>query len=107
MQLPISTEWFRRFPRPVILFAGITLAFLAALAWLSWRVIAQDRAVQRQQWLDRCEAAAGNAASQLARQLTELQHKLADATAGRSTPVPAQGITLFGNWEIGDAPHFW
>ena len=94
MRSLISTKWFRGFPRPVTLFAGITLVFLAALAWLSWRVIAQDRAVERQRWLERCEVAAENASAQLTRQLAELQSALANATAGRAVQIPAQGIAL-------------
>src|SRR5262245_60706438 len=87
-------EWLRRIPRPVFLFVGITFIFLSSLAWLSWRVIAQDRAVERQRWLELCEAAARNAASQLTRQLADLQHMLADAAEGRPTQVPVDGIAI-------------
>lgn len=87
-------DWLRRIPRLVILFAGITLVFLAALAWLSWRVIAQDRAVEQQRRLERCELAAGNAAAQLTRQMADLQRMLSDTGAGRPMQIPAHGIAL-------------
>ncbi len=88
------SKWFQRIPRPAILFAGITLVFLAALALLSWRVIGQDRAVERQRWLERCEVAAGNAAEQLTRQLSELRQLLDDTAAVRAAQVSTPGTTL-------------
>lgn len=87
-------DWLRRIPRPVILFAGITLVFLAAFAWLSWRVISQDYAVEQQRRLDRCELTAGNVAEQLTRQMADLQRMLADIGGGRSVQIPTQGIAL-------------
>lgn len=88
------SKWFQRIPRPAVLFTGIALVFLATLAWLSWRVIAQDRAVERQRWLERCEVAAGNAAAQLTRQMSDLQRLLDDAAAGLPAQISTPGTTL-------------
>ena len=87
-------NWLRRSPRPLVLFAGVTLVSVAGLAWLSWRVIAQDQAVERQRWLDRCELAAGNTVAMLTRQLADFQRLLDMAVDGHNPGLPAQGVAV-------------
>lgn len=77
-------------PHPLALFAAVTLVSVAGLAWLSWRVLAQDQALERQRLLDKCELSAGGAVAILTRQLAELQ-KLLDTA---SPPIPKPHIAI-------------
>lgn len=79
---------------PLALFGGVILVSIVGLAWLSRRVVAQDRVVERQQWLDRSEAAAGDAVTRLSRQLTELQNLLDRAAAGQAVAVPPDAAAV-------------
>jgi signal transduction histidine kinase len=90
----LSGNRLRGSPRPLVLFAGVTLVSVAGLAWLSWRVVAQDQAVERQRWLDRCELAADSAVAQLHRRLADLQHLLEEIADGRNPGLPAEGVAV-------------
>lgn len=69
-------EWIRAPRRLITLFLIVTLAPILGLAWLSWRMVQQDRAVEQQRVQERCENAADFAVSALQRLMAELEEQL-------------------------------
>src|SRR5881296_1512268 len=75
-----------RSPRILIaLIAGITIVPLATLAWLGWRLLEQDRSLERQQIQQRVERAADLAVDALRRALAASEQRVATG-AGHSEP---------------------
>ncbi len=70
------------------MFLAITLFLAAALGWLSWRLLQQDRALASQQAQERREIAADLAATALEKNLSALEEQLMGLVAGgpRRTP---------------------
>jgi signal transduction histidine kinase len=61
-------------PRRVqALFLSVTLLFAAAVGWLGWRLLEQDRALARQRRMEQLDAAAERAAGALFRRLAEFE----------------------------------
>jgi signal transduction histidine kinase len=74
-------KWFQP-PRHLLgLFLGITLVLAVALAWLSNRLIEQDRQLERQQIQQRLNHAADLIGARLLRELSDGQERLADLLA--------------------------
>lgn len=70
-----------------VLLSGIPLI---ALAWLGWRVLEQDRALDAQRSRDRLETAAGTITRELERELTAWDAVVQHAADGRSPEPPAR-----------------
>lgn len=71
--------------RPLLsLFLATTVLPLACLAWLAWRVVAEDRQSQQARAIEQREQAADLAASALQRVLAEANEQLANSTAAAS-----------------------
>jgi signal transduction histidine kinase len=68
------------------LFLAVTLLFAAAVGWLGWRLLEQDRALARQRRLEQLEAAADRVAGALYRRLAELEETLDHPGAGSLPP---------------------
>jgi signal transduction histidine kinase len=65
------------------IFLAMTLLVAAALGWLGWRLLGQDRALARQRRLEQVEAAADRVAGALYRRLAEFEEA---AAAGNLPP---------------------
>lgn len=63
-------------PRLLMLWAVVMGLPVCGVAWLSWRVLEQDRLVERQRQQERCEAAADAAAAELGRRFRTLEQNL-------------------------------
>jgi signal transduction histidine kinase len=73
-------DWFRP-PRSVLTFYLVgTLAAAGALGWLGWRLLDQERALERTRAQERLEVAADRVAAMLQRRLDDLERQVA-ATA--------------------------
>jgi hypothetical protein len=58
------------------MFAGVTLLPAAALLWLGWNLLVQDRGLERQQVHDELERSADRVAVGLQRELDALEARL-------------------------------
>jgi hypothetical protein len=68
----------RRWPRGLIaLIAGVTVVPLALLLWLGWRVVEQDRVLERQQAQERLERASDLVAAAIQRAVGSSEQRLA------------------------------
>ena len=83
-------EWFRP-PRHLLTFylAG-TLAAAAALAWLGWRLLDQERALEAQRTQERLEITADRVVALFQRSLSELERQLSSA----SGTLPEETVVL-------------
>ncbi|MBK5290236.1 MAG: hypothetical protein JJE04_00895 [Acidobacteriia bacterium] len=70
------------------LFLAVTLLFAAAVGWLGWNLLEQDRALVRQRRVEQLEAAADRVAGALYRRLEEFEE-----IAGGG-PLPAGAVRL-------------
>ncbi len=76
-----SGAWFRP-PRPLLVaFLAFALAPVAALGWLGWRLLEQERALERQRTHESLQNAADRVGAALARQLTEIEGRLSSLVA--------------------------
>lgn len=73
------------------LFLAFTMLFVAAVGWLGWRLLDQDRALARQRRLEQLEAAADRVTGALYRRLAEFEEPLARAGNGRR---PADAVLI-------------
>jgi signal transduction histidine kinase len=93
-------EWSERLWRVLALFLAMTLAPGAALAWLGWRLLEQDRALVNQRVQERLEYVADRTASVLERYLEDLPLWL------DSSDLPEQLVGLAGTRdEVAADPH--
>src|SRR5689334_11029089 len=68
--------WFQAQRRVLILFLAITLVPTAALGWLGWRILKQDRALEMQRQMAEPELLADRIPPALDRTLAELEKRL-------------------------------
>ncbi|UCD25083.1 MAG: hypothetical protein JSW51_03935, partial [Gemmatimonadota bacterium] len=71
------SQWLRPPRHLVVLFLGIALVLLCALAWLGWRLYQQDRALEQQRVEIRLEHATDVVATEHTRRLATIQDRLA------------------------------
>src|SRR5512139_3276312 len=69
-------RWFQPPRHVLILFVAVTLVPAAALVWLSWQLLTQDRALESQRLQERLDHAADLIGAALDRQLTEAVDRL-------------------------------
>jgi len=69
-------RWFQPPRRVLILFVAVTMVPAAALVWLSWQLLRQDRALESQRLQERLDHAADLIGTALDRQLTEAVDRL-------------------------------
>ena len=74
-----------------VLLSGIPLA---ALGWLGWRVLAQDRALETQRVRERLDNAASLVTRELDRGLTTWEAMLAAAASGQRVTLPQDAVFL-------------
>ena len=82
--MPIR-HWFRPPQHLLVLFLGTILVPSAGLAWLGWRLVQQDRAVETQHVRDRLESSVDLIASELRQTLSDIEERLSRFS---SLPVP-------------------
>jgi tetratricopeptide (TPR) repeat protein len=82
-----ASLWFRPPRRLPLLFLAIAVAPAVALAWLGWRLLEQDRALEAQHIHERLE----NAADLAGVQLRQAQAEIEEALAGVAS-LPAQEV---------------
>jgi signal transduction histidine kinase len=90
------SHWFRPPRHLLLLFLAVTVAPAAALSWLSWRLLVQDRALESQRIQERLEHAADLVCAAFERRLSEVADQL-------PTFVPTTGDALavsFGPQDI-------
>ena len=80
-------EWLQPPRHLLAIFLAITLFLAAALAWLSWRLLQQERALAGQQAQEHRELAADAAVNALEKRLSALEEQLARAASGGPQPV--------------------
>ena len=69
-------QWFRPPRHLLALFLAVTIIPATALAWLSWRLLEQDRALASQRVQEQLEHAADLVAADFERRLADLQERL-------------------------------
>ena len=86
-------DWLRP-PRYLLaLFLAVTVVPATALAWLSWRILEQDRALETQRVQERLDHAADLIAAALERRLAEVEEQL-PALAASSAHVPDDALIV-------------
>ena len=79
-------DWLRP-PRYLLaLFLAVTVVPATALAWLSWRILEQDRALESQRVQERLDHAVDLIAAALERRLAEVEEQLS-ALAASDPPL--------------------
>jgi signal transduction histidine kinase len=84
-------QWLEPPRRVLGMFLAITLVPAAALAWLGWRMLEQDRALESQRAQERLEHAADRVSAALERSLAALEEQLESRS-----PVPANAVVIVG-----------
>jgi signal transduction histidine kinase/tetratricopeptide (TPR) repeat protein len=100
----IGERWLRPPRRVLTSFLAVVVACVGALAWLGYRFLEQDRALESQRIQEQLEVAADRAAALLERQLAELQRILDDAPSAAKLPdgtilivARAQDLEVYGS----------
>jgi len=105
----LRREWFRPPRHLLALFLAVTVAPASALAWLSWRLLEQDRALENQRIQERLEHAADLIAAALERRLSEAVDQppdaAKDALAVTFTPRGVEARGLLYHPFVPPAPH--
>jgi signal transduction histidine kinase len=86
--------WLRPPRHLFLLFAAGTVIPSAALIWLGWKVIEQDRGLERQYVQERLEATVDRVASALGQELASIGRSLAQ-TAGEPVAIPGSTVARF------------
>jgi signal transduction histidine kinase len=94
-----SGAWFRP-PRPLLVaFLAFALAPVAALGWLGWRLLEQERALERQRAHERLQNAADRVAATLARQLTQIEGRLGSLLVTPDHQIGSAASEFTGHFE--------
>jgi signal transduction histidine kinase len=72
-------QWFQPPRHLLVWFAVVAVAPALVIAWLSWRIAQQDRALESHRLQERLESAANLAAAALDRLLSEIEQQLVDS----------------------------
>ncbi len=82
-------RWFLPPRRLLVVFLGITFLFAGALAWLGWRLLEQDRALEKQRTQERLDHYADRIASGLRHRLGQTNEELTRLLAMQDTELNA------------------
>jgi signal transduction histidine kinase len=94
-------DWLRPPRHLVVLFLGIALILVSALAWLGWRMFQQDRALERQRVQVRLEQAADIVAGGLTRRFGTIENDLAAIATLPPDHVPDSASGLVARFSAG------
>ena len=92
------SDWLRPPRHLVVLFLGIALTLMSALAWLGWRLFQQDRALEQQRVQVRLEHAADIVAAELTRKLGSIEDRLATLSTVPSAALPDSAEQFAGQF---------
>jgi tetratricopeptide (TPR) repeat protein/anti-sigma regulatory factor (Ser/Thr protein kinase) len=81
-------EWFRPPRHLLVMFFGITMVSAAALGWLSWQLVLQDREIARQQAQEDKATAGRLVQTALQKNLSELEERLTSLANLHEADVP-------------------
>ena len=81
-------DWLRPPRQLLVAFLAVALVSAAALGWLGWLLLEQDKALDVQRQRERIEQAADRAAAVLQRSLADLQSFVGREFAGDASPPP-------------------
>jgi signal transduction histidine kinase len=90
----IAREYFRASRKLLALFLLVTGIPFAGLAWLGWRLLEQDRALENQRLRERLENAASLLSHELNSALVEWEQLLSTVTPGVPVALPPGGVLL-------------
>jgi signal transduction histidine kinase len=100
-------KWSRFSPRVALLLAVATAVPLAALLWVGWRALEQDRALENEQIRQQVERAADIVAAALQRAVAASERRLAQGS--KHWPDGAAAMTVSGEtvqvWPMGRAAY--
>jgi signal transduction histidine kinase len=109
----IGERWLRPPRRVLTSFLAVVVACVGALAWLGYRFLEQDRALESQRIQEQLEVAADRAAALLERQLAELQRILDGAPGAAKLPdgtilvvAHTQDLEVYGGQHLLFYPQF-
>jgi len=91
-----STRGFGSLGRLVLPFLLIVCTLVAGLGWLGWRVLEQDRALERQRIVERLGTGADLAATALAGRLAELDDRLVLVDAAPAAQRASRASAIVG-----------
>ena len=86
-------RWLQPPRHALLVFLCIMLVFGGALAWLGWRLLEQDRSLERQHLQERLDVAADHMANELQRHLSELESYLS-FTPSPTAKGPPEGVVV-------------
>jgi signal transduction histidine kinase len=84
----VVSDWLRPPRHLVVLFLGIALTLMAALAWLGWRLFQQDEVLEAERVRARLESAADAVSAELARRLGAVGDGLARLATVSAAHLP-------------------
>lgn len=90
----IARQYFRAPRKLLALFLLVTGVPFAGLAWLGWRLLEQDRALENQRLRERLENAASLLSHELDRALADWEQLLSTVTPGAPVALPPGGVLL-------------
>lgn len=91
-------DWLRPPRQLMVVFLVVALASTGLLAWLTFQLLAQDRAAEQQRQRERLEQAADTASADMGRRLADLERHL-DAPAAALGAPPNGAIVV--SWDAG------
>ncbi len=87
-------RWFRPPRHLLALFLVVTIIPATALAWLSWRLVQQDRALASQRVQEQLEHAADLVAADFERRLADIQEQLPTLAASPPAGLPSDALIV-------------
>lgn len=87
-------EWFRPPRRLLALFIAVFVLPALALAWLAWRSLEQDRALERQRVQERLESVATTVVAGLQSRLDELSREVPALASSSNLTFPEDSVLL-------------
>ena len=87
-------RWFRPPRHLLALFLAVTIIPATALAWLSWRLVQQDRALASQRVQEQLEHAADLVAADFERRLADIQEQLPTLAASPPAGLPSDALIV-------------
>jgi len=91
--------WLRPHRSVLVLLLAVTCVPAAALIWVSWRMLEQDRALAAQRLQERLEHGADVAVSALDRRVADLHAQLPAWAAAPPVDLPADAVVLVADQE--------
>jgi len=86
-------HWFESSRRALAVFLCLMFVFGGALSWLGWRLLEQDRSLERQRIQERLEQAADYLTAELQRRLSDVESYLS-FIPGSAAKAPPDGVIV-------------